>query len=214
MRYRAVLISRNVLLACSLVLPLVLNCLPSVSAGSSGVMAQSGQPGETRERGSAKGQSAEGTQTGDAGRAADRQTAEPLKLTIDNIMKGAALVGYEPRAIRWSPDSQQIYFEWKQATAPPEKDFDTYVITRSEMRRITNTSDVESNPHFTQDGHSVYFTRSNNLYLISLGGGALAELTEIRSAGSAPEPTGGGRGAGATGPVSAAQQSGQERQLT
>ena len=259
MRYRAVLTSRNVLLACSLVFPLIMNCLPSVSAGSSGVMAQSGQPGETRERGSAKGQSAEGTQTGDAGRAADRQAAEPLKLTIDNIMKGATLVGYEPRAIRWSPDSQQIYFEWKQATAPPEKDFDTYVIsrsgtglrklsedeadaappaggesttdrsmtvlarrgdiwvydnTRSEMRRITNTSDVESNPHFTQDGHSVYFTRSNNLYLISLGGGALAELTDIRSAGSAPEPTGGGRGAGATGPVSAAQQSGQERQLT
>ncbi|HQU93855.1 MAG TPA: hypothetical protein PLK77_16285, partial [Pyrinomonadaceae bacterium] len=31
-------------------------------------------------------------------------------LTIDNIMRGPGLVGYEPTSVRWSPDSKKIYF--------------------------------------------------------------------------------------------------------
>src|SRR5262249_10509715 len=150
--------------------------------------------------------------------------------------------GYEPRAVRWSPDSQRIYFEWKQASDPPEKEFETYVVsrdgtglrklsedeaqeappaggemtldrkmtvaarrgaiwvydnTKSEMHRITNTSDIESNPHFTRDGQSIYFSRSNNLYLMRLGTGALAEMTDIRMPGSTADPGSAARGAAA-----------------
>jgi hypothetical protein len=53
-----------------------------------------------------------------------------FELTIDNIMRGPGLVGNEPRAVHWSPDSQRIYFQWKQAGEPREKDFDTYVVNR------------------------------------------------------------------------------------
>src|SRR5439155_1442539 len=53
-----------------------------------------------------------------------------FELTIDNIMRGFELVGYEPRAVHWSPDSQRVYFQWKQANEPREKDFDTYVVNR------------------------------------------------------------------------------------
>jgi len=53
-----------------------------------------------------------------------------FQLTIDNIMRGPELVGYEPRAVHWSPDSQRLYFQWKQASEPREKDFDTYVVNR------------------------------------------------------------------------------------
>ena len=45
------------------------------------------------------------------------QTANRFALTIDNIMRGPGLVGYEPTQVRWSGDSQRIYFQWKQATA-------------------------------------------------------------------------------------------------
>ena len=62
-----------------------------------------------------------------------------FELTIDNIMRGPDLVGNEPRAIHWSPDSQQVYFQWKQAGEPREKDFDTYVVNRdgSGLKKLT-----------------------------------------------------------------------------
>ena len=40
-----------------------------------------------------------------------------FELTIDNIMRGPGLVGNEPRAVHWSPDSQRIYFQWKEAVS-------------------------------------------------------------------------------------------------
>ena len=49
--------------------------------------------------------------------AASAQQAVPAKkfdLTIDNIMRGPDLVGYEPTGVRWSPDSSKIYFSWKR----------------------------------------------------------------------------------------------------
>ena len=62
-----------------------------------------------------------------------------FELTIDNIMRGPLLVGNEPRAVHWSPDSQRIYFQWKQASEPREKDFDTYVVNRdgSGLKKLT-----------------------------------------------------------------------------
>jgi dipeptidyl aminopeptidase/acylaminoacyl peptidase len=166
-------------------------------------------------------------------------------LTVDNVMRGPGLVGYEPSAVRWSYDSQWLYFQWKQygdkETAPP----DTYVVNRDrsglrkltdleikqlppslgdtskdqrlttyanagdlfvydhttgKIQQLTRTTDTEANPHFTHDGRRVYFTRSNNLYVMSLDSGMLVQLTDIRAAG-APAPaapaTGlGGRGGG------------------
>jgi dipeptidyl aminopeptidase/acylaminoacyl peptidase len=34
-------------------------------------------------------------------------------LTVDNIMRGPALVGYAPSNLRWSGDSKELYFEWR-----------------------------------------------------------------------------------------------------
>ena len=167
-------------------------------------------------------------------------------LTIDNIMRGPELVGYEPSAPRWSGDSEKIYFEWKQASDPILKPMDTYEVRRDgsglrklsedearlappasgdeskdktrtvfvrdgdilvydhktgHTRQLTKTADVESNPHFTRDGKRVWFTRSNNLYALSLEDGFLEELSDIRAAGApAPEsaPPVGQRGGSAT----------------
>src|ERR1700754_3366756 len=51
-------------------------------------------------------------------------------LTIDNIMRGPLLAGYEQTAVRWSADSQRLYFQWKQYSEAREKDPDTYVVNR------------------------------------------------------------------------------------
>ena len=153
--------------------------------------------------------------------------AGKFALTIDNIMRGPGLYGYEPSEARWSGDGQRIYFQWKQSTDAVDKDPDTYVVERTggaprklsedeaklappasgsssidkkrttyvrdgdifvydsttgQTRQITKTTDLESDPHFTQDGRSVAFTRANNLYVISLDSGALDQFTDIHNA--------------------------------
>ena len=162
-----------------------------------------------------------------------------FELTIDNIMRGPGLVGYEPRAVRWSPDSQRIYFQWKRANESRDKDFDTYVVGRDgtglkklteeeakntpptggelskdkkltlftedgdlfiydnqagQRRQITRTTDIETNAHFTRDQRRIYFTRSSNLFVLSLDTGSLVQMTDIRAAGAAPLTAGTGSG--------------------
>src|SRR5215813_13906696 len=53
-------------------------------------------------------------------------------------------------------------------------------------RQITRTVDAETNPHFTFDQKRIYFTRLNNLYVMSLDGGSLEQLTDIRTGGAGP----------------------------
>src|SRR4051812_42937834 len=51
-----------------------------------------------------------------------------LELTVDSIMRGPGLVGYPPTGLRWSADSQQLYFEWRK---PGDKEAATYVVARN-----------------------------------------------------------------------------------
>jgi len=175
-------------------------------------------------------------------------------LTIDNIMRGPGLVGYEPTAVRWSYDGEHLYFQWKQYTdketapadiytvnrdgsglhkladqeiklLPPvsgdttkDKRLTTYAMagdlflydnTTGKTLQLTKTTDAENNPHFTQDGKRISFTRSGNLYVMSRESGILNQLTDIRPAaapGPAGAPAAGGRGGrgGAAGPPTGA----------
>ena len=83
------------------------------------------------------------------------------------------------------------------------------------VERLIKTSDPETNPHFTFDQKSIYFTRQNNLYVMSLEDGALEQLTDIRSATSsgqgAPASTS-GSGVGINARVGGTQQTGNESQ--
>ncbi|HVG20682.1 MAG TPA: hypothetical protein VNI02_16655, partial [Blastocatellia bacterium] len=187
---------------------------------------------------------------------AARSNGNRFDLTIDNIMRGPELVGYEARAVRWSPDSQRLYFQWKQAAEPREKDYDTYVVNRDgaglkklseeeaknappvngeqskdkklavfidngdvfvydnsagRRRQVTDTTDIESNAHFTRDQRHVYFTRSNNLFVMSLDTGSLAQVTDIRAAGAPPVTAGIGSGSQFGGGQQARRDSAQQR---
>jgi dipeptidyl aminopeptidase/acylaminoacyl peptidase len=37
-----------------------------------------------------------------------------LQLSVDSIMRGPELVGWPPTQLRWSPDSQKLYFSWRK----------------------------------------------------------------------------------------------------
>jgi hypothetical protein len=41
--------------------------------------------------------------------------SDKFALTVDNIMRGPDLVGYAPDGLRWSADSQKLYFDWRKA---------------------------------------------------------------------------------------------------
>jgi dipeptidyl aminopeptidase/acylaminoacyl peptidase len=62
-----------------------------------------------------------------------------------------------------------------------EGDIFIYDHAKQARRQITRTVDAETNPHFTFDQKHIYFTRLNNLYVMSLDGGSLEQLTDIRS---------------------------------
>ncbi|HMC76248.1 MAG TPA: hypothetical protein VKH34_03920, partial [Vicinamibacterales bacterium] len=52
------------------------------------------------------------------------KTDGKFALTVDSIMRGPDLVGYAPDSLRWSADSQKLYFDWRK---PGEEEASTYV---------------------------------------------------------------------------------------
>jgi len=50
-----------------------------------------------------------------------------FELTVDSIMRGPDLVGFPPSGLRWSADSQSLYFDWRK---PGEKEASTYMVRR------------------------------------------------------------------------------------
>jgi dipeptidyl aminopeptidase/acylaminoacyl peptidase len=66
-----------------------------------------------------------------------------------------------------------------------EGDIFIYDHAKGARRQVTHTVDAETNPHFTFDQKRVYFTRQGNLYVMSLDGGSLDQLTDIRPGGGA-----------------------------
>ncbi|MGI8783967.1 MAG: prolyl oligopeptidase family serine peptidase [Acidobacteriota bacterium] len=59
-----------------------------------------------------------------------------------------------------------------------------------ERRKLTETFEQESDPRFTSDFKKVSFTRNNNLFVLSLEGGQLRQVTDIRAPGAATPPAG------------------------
>src|SRR5947207_1956316 len=58
---------------------------------------------------------------------ARRPPKSGFELTVDSIMRGPDLVGYPPEGLRWSADSQKLFFEWRK---PGEEEASTYVVNR------------------------------------------------------------------------------------
>src|SRR2546422_10060873 len=81
----------------------------------------------------------------------------------------------------WSPDLRHEVVVLKG---------DVWLVERTgAKRRLTQTPSPESDPAWSADGRTVFFTREGNAWTLGLDDGALRQLTDIRR-GPAPKAPG------------------------
>jgi dipeptidyl aminopeptidase/acylaminoacyl peptidase len=116
-----------------------------------------------------------------------------FSLTVDNIMRGPGLTGYEPSAVRWTHDSQRILFQWKQASQPPEAPMDTYTVNRdgSGLRKLTD-EEVRKLPGVgdtSKDRRWMVYAQNGDIYVLDNSTGAVRQVTKTSDAETNPRFT-------------------------
>jgi dipeptidyl aminopeptidase/acylaminoacyl peptidase len=94
--------------------------------------------------------------------------ADKFALTVDSIMRGPDLVGYPPNGLRWSGDSQKLYFEWRK---PGEDEASTYVVGRDGGTPVKLTDDQKKtapgvNGRWDQAHRRVVFVDRGDIVLL------------------------------------------------
>ncbi len=112
-------------------------------------------------------------------------------LTVDYIMRGSNLYGYEPKEVRWAGDDQRIYFRWKQWNDSLERDFDLYVVNAdgSGQRKLTDDEAKLApplNPVLTRDKSQAIYTQSGDLWHYDYRSDIARPLTKTADAESNP----------------------------
>jgi dipeptidyl aminopeptidase/acylaminoacyl peptidase len=112
--------------------------------------------------------------------------AQQFDLTIDNIMRGPNLVGYEPMEVRWMPDGTKVFFSWKQHGDPIEKDFDTYVVNRdgSGLRKLSDEEKKDAPPpngERTRDKRRIVYSEEGDIFLWDGKRHAITQTTDSES---------------------------------
>jgi len=129
-----------------------------------------------------------------------KQAADPLLKEMDTYVvsrDGSGLRKLTEEESREAPPmAGHSTKDRKRAVYAMDGDIYLYDFATDRRRQITRTVEAESNPRFSADEKRIAFTRSNNLYVMSLETGLLEQMTDIRAAGSAPAApvTGGGGG--------------------
>ncbi|MDT5294278.1 MAG: hypothetical protein QOJ76_1158, partial [Acidobacteriota bacterium] len=115
--------------------------------------------------------------------------AKPFELTVDSIMRGPDLVGYQPSGVYWSQDSRRVYFRWKRAGEPRLKEMDLYVVTAdgTGLRKLTEEEARTSPPaggELSKDKRLTVFTEEGDLFLYDHERGERRQLTRTVDAES------------------------------
>jgi dipeptidyl aminopeptidase/acylaminoacyl peptidase len=119
------------------------------------------------------------------------RTAEKFSLTVDNIMRGPSLVGYPPAQVRWSYDSQRVFFQWKQAGDKRDAPLDTYVVGRdgAPPRKLTDAEAKQAPPFMgdlSRDRRFTVFSRDGDLFLYDASNGQVRQITDTAEAETDP----------------------------
>ena len=114
---------------------------------------------------------------------AQAQTTGQFALTVDNIMRGPALVGFEPAQPQWSYDGARIYFQWKQHSDKEDAPMDTYAANRdgSGLRKLTDAEVRDLPAAFgdtSKDKRFTAYAKSDDLFVIDNTNGKIQRLTK------------------------------------
>src|SRR5437016_5490192 len=109
-------------------------------------------------------------------------SAKPFELTVDSIMRGPRLVGYPPTGVYWSPDSQRVYFRWKQAGEARLKETSLYVVNRdgTGLRRLTEDEARQAPPangELSKDKTMTVFTDEGDIFIYDHKSGTPRQIT-------------------------------------
>ncbi|MCA1634962.1 MAG: prolyl oligopeptidase family serine peptidase [Acidobacteria bacterium] len=116
--------------------------------------------------------------------------AKRFELTIDSIMRGPEVVGYEPSRVVWTQDSRRVYFRWKRAGEPRLREPDTYVVGRdgAGLRKLTEEEARGQAPpvagELSKDRTLSVFTEDGDVLLYDHSKGerrALTRTTDVES---------------------------------
>lgn len=128
------------------------------------------------------------------GLALSQSAQTKVALTIDYMMRGPGLFGYEPTQVRWSGDSQKIYFQWKQASDAIDHPTDTYVVNRdgSGLRKLSEEDArlaPPANAARTRDRKRAIYASEGDIFLYDFSTDTARQLTKTAEAESNPEFT-------------------------
>ena len=112
-------------------------------------------------------------------------------LTIDNIMRGPGLVGYEPTNVRWSPDSKKIYFRWKKADEPLMAELSTYEVN-ADGTGLRKLSDEEAkllppvSGDLSDDKKTTIYADGGDIFIYDMATGQRKQLTKTTDVEGSP----------------------------
>lgn len=122
------------------------------------------------------------------------QPARKFDLTIDSIMRGPGLVGYEPNRVQWSQDGKQIFFRWKQAGDPRLKEADLYVVNRdgAGLRKLSEEEARQAPPQggdLSKDKKLTVFADDGDIFLYDHVKGERRQITSTVDGENSPRFT-------------------------
>jgi dipeptidyl aminopeptidase/acylaminoacyl peptidase len=113
--------------------------------------------------------------------------SQPFELTVDSIMRGPRLYGYQPVGVYWSQDSQRVYFRWKQADEPRLKELSLYVVNRdgTGLRRLSDDEArlaPPANGELSKDKTMTIFTDEGDISIYDHGKHERRQVTRTTDA--------------------------------
>ncbi|MBK9313856.1 MAG: S9 family peptidase [Acidobacteria bacterium] len=122
------------------------------------------------------------------------QPARKFDLTIDSIMRGPGLVGYEPNRVHWSQDGKRIFFRWKQAGDPRLKEADLYVVNRdgTGLRKLSEEEARQAPPQggdLSKDKKLTVFADDGDIFLYDHVRGERRQITSTIDGENSPRFT-------------------------
>jgi dipeptidyl aminopeptidase/acylaminoacyl peptidase len=114
--------------------------------------------------------------------------AAAFELTVDSIMRGPDLVGWPQTGLRWSADSQKLYFEWRK---PAEDKASTYVVGRdgSAPRKLSDDEVKNAPPangRWDNAHRRVLFVDDGDVVMVDAVSGTRRQITRTTGGESNP----------------------------